>query len=199
MGRKKPKAAPIPAPVPAGLFPPVAMTSEQKDGAIRAFVRAIVEAVEACGPEDPWRLLGCDVEDAWESSADFNRSASDAAALIRDINEALGVAIPEPKPDPAPNPADTTPAPTNDGGTFPVQGPYSFGSDGARFGAGRTGHTHEGQDVLATTGIPIVAPLAGTVRYTKYQKNGAGYYVVMDAVDGRSFFFAHCRKDTVVV
>ncbi len=59
-------------------------------------------------------------------------------------------------------------------GVFPVRGAYSLGGTGARFGAGRTGHTHEGQDILAASGTPIVAPLAGAVLFNSYQANGAG-------------------------
>src|SRR5262245_13300516 len=49
------------------------------------------------------------------------------------------------------------PAPT---GVFPVQGPYTLG-DG--FGVGRAGHLHQGQDIAAASGTPVVSPVAGTV------------------------------------
>jgi murein DD-endopeptidase MepM/ murein hydrolase activator NlpD len=82
---------------------------------------------------------------------------------------------------------------------FPVAGPHTLGGDGARFGAARTGHVHQGQDVPAAEGTPVVAPVAGTVRFTQYQPGGAGYYVVLDGSDGRSYFFAHCQKDSFAV
>ena len=88
----------------------------------------------------------------------------------------------EPKPRPKPTPAPTTttttappPPPPTPGGTFPVAGPYSFG-DG--FGAPRKGYTHQGQDILAALGTPVVAPLAGSIDTTGYQATSAGYYVV---------------------
>jgi murein DD-endopeptidase MepM/ murein hydrolase activator NlpD len=87
---------------------------------------------------------------------------------------------------------------TNDG-VFPVVGAHTFGGADARFGAGRTGHEHEGQDVLAAEGTPVVAPLAGTIIARDYQASAAGFYLAMDAADGRSFFFAHCQKDTFAV
>jgi biotin carboxyl carrier protein len=116
------------------------------------------------------------------------------------------------KPKPAPKPAPlatppvvappAVPAPdpgiTNDG-VFPVAGPHSLGGDDARFGAGRKGHEHQGQDVVAAEGVPVVAPLAGTIVARDYQASGAGFYLTMDAADGRSFFFAHCQKDTFAV
>lgn len=97
-------------------------------------------------------------------------------------------------------PAVSAPDPgiTNDG-VFPVAGPHTLGGDDARFGAGRKGHEHQGQDVLAAEGVPVVAPLAGTIIARDYQASAAGFYLTMDAADGRSFFFAHCQKDTFAV
>ena len=91
---------------------------------------------------------------------------------------------------PAPDPGVT------DDGVFPVAGAHSYG-DG--FGAARDGHTHEGVDVVAAEGVPVVAPLAGTVVARDYQASAAGFYLTLDASDGRSFFFAHCRQDTFAV
>jgi len=87
------------------------------------------------------------------------------------------------------------PAPP-DGGVFPVAGSHTYG-DG--IGAKRKGHTHQGQDILAAQGTPVVAPLAGTILYVDFQAAGAGYYVVEQAVDGRAFFFAHCQKGSFAV
>jgi len=82
---------------------------------------------------------------------------------------------------------------------FPVAGPHTLGGDDGRFGAGRDGHVHQGQDVPAAEGVPVVAPVAGTVRSTDYQAGGAGYYVVLDGSDARSYFFAHCQKGSFAV
>jgi biotin carboxyl carrier protein len=104
---------------------------------------------------------------------------------------------------PAPTPTPVTPpvvAPAaSTAGVFPVVGPHTFGGADGRFGAGRPGHTHQGQDVVAAEGLPVVAPLAGTIVARDYQASAAGYYLTMDAVDGRSFFFAHCQQDTFAV
>jgi murein DD-endopeptidase MepM/ murein hydrolase activator NlpD len=94
-------------------------------------------------------------------------------------------------PAPAPSPAGP--------GVFPVAGPFDFGGAEARFGAGRTGHVHEGQDILAAAGIPVVAPYAGTISHTSYQASGAGEYVVLDGADGRDYFFAHCLRNSTAV
>lgn len=101
---------------------------------------------------------------------------------------------------PKPVPAPVAPAPSpGGGGVFPVRGAHTFGGPDARFGAPRTGHTHQGQDVMAAEGTPIVAPYAGTVSSVSYQDGGAGYYLVEQAVDGHTYFFAHCRAGSLVV
>jgi murein DD-endopeptidase MepM/ murein hydrolase activator NlpD len=65
------------------------------------------------------------------------------------------------------------------GYAFPILGPHDYGSAGARFGAGRAGHTHEGQDVMARCGTPLVAARGGRVQYAGYQA-AAGNYLVID-------------------
>jgi murein DD-endopeptidase MepM/ murein hydrolase activator NlpD len=62
---------------------------------------------------------------------------------------------------------------------FPLLGAHDFGSSGSRFGAGRSGHTHQGHDVMARCGVPIVAARGGRVQYSGYQ-SAAGNYVVID-------------------
>jgi murein DD-endopeptidase MepM/ murein hydrolase activator NlpD len=120
----------------------------------------------------------------------------------------LRVAAP-PLPDPEPispltatvapvTPAVPPPAPTAEG-VFPVAGAHSLGTGENRFGAGRTGHIHEGQDILAAEGLPVVAPVAGTISARDTQPAGAGFYLVEDTADGRSFFFAHCKADSFAV
>jgi hypothetical protein len=104
-----------------------------------------------------------------------------------------------PAPPAASAPAPAVPASAGGRGVFPVAGAFSFGGADARFGAGRPGHIHEGQDILAAAGVPVVAPFGGTVSSTSYQEGGAGEYVVLDAVDGRDYFFAHCIRGSTTV
>jgi murein DD-endopeptidase MepM/ murein hydrolase activator NlpD len=82
---------------------------------------------------------------------------------------------------------------------FPVDGAFNFGGDGARFGSGRPGHIHQGQDIVADEGLKVVAPYSGTVTWTAYQADGAGYYVVLDSDDGRDYVFMHLQKGSTVV
>lgn len=82
---------------------------------------------------------------------------------------------------------------------FPVAGAYSLGADDAKFGAPRSGHTHMGHDLSATRGTPVVAPFAGVVRWVRFQRAGAGHYVVLDADDGRDYVFMHLRRGSIPV
>ena len=98
---------------------------------------------------------------------------------------------------PAPPPPSAPVAPV--AGIFPVQGAYSFGGEDARFGAGRTGHVHQGQDVMAAEGTPVVTPVAGIVFWRAYQAGGAGYYVVIRGDDGRDYAFMHFQEGSTIV
>jgi murein DD-endopeptidase MepM/ murein hydrolase activator NlpD len=82
---------------------------------------------------------------------------------------------------------------------FPVAGAYSLGGDEARFGAPRGDHKHQGQDISAARGTPVVAPFAGTIAWVRYQRGGAGHYVVLDADDERDYVFMHLRRGSIPV
>jgi murein DD-endopeptidase MepM/ murein hydrolase activator NlpD len=97
-------------------------------------------------------------------------------------------------------PAAPAPPAVTGTGVFPVQGPYDFGGKDSRFGAPRSGHIHQGQDVAAAEGTPLVAPQAGTIHWRAYQAGGAGYYLVLDG-DGDDFMyvFMHLRQGSLLV
>jgi murein DD-endopeptidase MepM/ murein hydrolase activator NlpD len=113
---------------------------------------------------------------------------------------APAAATPTPSPTPTveagvPTPSETVAA----GAAFPVVGEHSFGGPENRFGAARSGHIHQGQDVLAAEGTPVVVPMAGTITSTSYQAGGAGYYAVEHTSAGLDFMFAHCQAGSMVV
>ena len=62
---------------------------------------------------------------------------------------------------------------------FPIRGSHDYGGAGSRFGAGRAGHSHQGQDVFARCGTKMVAARAGRVQFNQYH-SAAGYYLVID-------------------
>ena len=84
-------------------------------------------------------------------------------------------------------------------GVFPVQGTYSFGNETARFGAERPGHAHQGQDIIAAAGTPVVSPQPGLVTWRAYQAAGAGHYVVVRTDGGRDLVFMHFQDGSVAV
>jgi murein DD-endopeptidase MepM/ murein hydrolase activator NlpD len=78
---------------------------------------------------------------------------------------------------------------------FPIAGPHTYGQG---FGVQRSGHTHEGQDVMAACGLPLVASQAGTVKFAGTQSL-AGNYVVLTAVDGSAdYVYMHLRDPALV-
>jgi len=82
---------------------------------------------------------------------------------------------------------------------FPIRGAHQFSMSAGRFGAGRRGHTHQGQDVFARCGTPLVAARGGKVIYSGYHSL-AGYYVVIDgAGTGTDYMYAHLRQPALVV
>jgi murein DD-endopeptidase MepM/ murein hydrolase activator NlpD len=82
---------------------------------------------------------------------------------------------------------------------FPVAGAYTLGGEDAVFGAPRRGHTHMGHDVSAARGTPVVAPFAGVVAWVRYQRAGAGHYVVLDGDEERDYVFMHLRRGSIPV
>jgi hypothetical protein len=62
---------------------------------------------------------------------------------------------------------------------FPVRGTHDYGGAGAGFGAGRAGHSHQGHDVFAACGTPMVAARGGRVKFDQYHA-AAGHYIVID-------------------
>jgi murein DD-endopeptidase MepM/ murein hydrolase activator NlpD len=99
----------------------------------------------------------------------------------------LTVRAPEPPP---------VSLPDASGHVFPVNGPHTYGD---AFGAPRKGYSHQGQDILASEGTPVVAPVAGAISFTDYQAKAAGYYIVEKGSDGFDYFFAHCQRGSTVV
>ena len=70
---------------------------------------------------------------------------------------------------------------------FPILGKFSFGSGSASFGGGRG---HQGQDVFAECGTPLVAAHGGTVKFSGYHGR-AGNYLVIDNEDDGADYVVH--------
>jgi murein DD-endopeptidase MepM/ murein hydrolase activator NlpD len=79
------------------------------------------------------------------------------------------------------------------GYVFPVPDPHDFGGASARFGAPRSGHSHQGQDVFAPCGARMLAAQPGNVKVNSYQ-GAAGHYLVIDGLDGSDTAYMHMQK-----
>jgi Peptidase family M23 len=78
---------------------------------------------------------------------------------------------------------------------FPIAGPHTYGQG---FGVQRAGHTHQGQDVMADCGLPLLATQAGKVKFAGSQAL-AGNYVVLSAADGSAdYVYMHLRDPALV-
>jgi murein DD-endopeptidase MepM/ murein hydrolase activator NlpD len=76
---------------------------------------------------------------------------------------------------------------------FPIRGTHDFGDAGARFGAGRAGHSHQGQDTFAKCGTRMVAARGGRVKFKQYH-SAAGHYIVIDG-DGTDVDYVYMHLD----
>jgi murein DD-endopeptidase MepM/ murein hydrolase activator NlpD len=83
---------------------------------------------------------------------------------------------------------------------FPLKGNFTYGDPGSRFGAPRSGHQHQGQDVGAPEGTQIRAVRGGTVETVAYQAGGAGNYIVIDgAGENKDYVYMHLQTGSTRV
>jgi len=209
----------VPASVLAGA-PPRTLVEVREPGVATVFVRALITDLATrrivVSAQLGWVRTGRTLAVRWPAGARLrpgsyrvsvsahdhhgglllrSAHASGRANLLVRAPAPPGAPAPTPLPAGVPTPAQSAAA----GAVFPVAGPHSFGDAENRFGAARSGHVHEGQDVLAAEGLAVVAPLAGTVLATGYQAGGAGYYVVERTRVGFDFMFAHCGAGSTAV
>ncbi len=84
--------------------------------------------------------------------------------------------------------------------TFPVDAPHGTRGYIGTFGAPRSGgRIHEGFDVTANCGSPLVAVRSGTVLKTVYDPVLRGHYVVIKGrAERRSYLYAHLTRAPAV-
>jgi murein DD-endopeptidase MepM/ murein hydrolase activator NlpD len=76
---------------------------------------------------------------------------------------------------------------------FPIRGRHTYSMRAGRFGAHRSGHTHQGQDVMAACGTPLIAARGGVVKANKYQRNAGNYLVIDGDHTGIDYGYMHLR------
>jgi murein DD-endopeptidase MepM/ murein hydrolase activator NlpD len=74
----------------------------------------------------------------------------------------------------------------------PVQGPRAFSDDYGDARAG--GRRHQGNDILAPRGTPVVAPVAGSA--SQHDNNLGGHAFYLHGVDGVTYYGAHLDSYT---
>ncbi|MCB0873899.1 MAG: peptidoglycan DD-metalloendopeptidase family protein [Thermoleophilia bacterium] len=73
--------------------------------------------------------------------------------------------------------------------TFPVLGDYTYSSD---FGAPRHQGSHEGNDIMADRGTPVVAVADGTIkRMTRTETGLGGIWIWLLDTSGNEYYYAH--------
>jgi murein DD-endopeptidase MepM/ murein hydrolase activator NlpD len=89
--------------------------------------------------------------------------------------------------DPATTTTPTAPAPA---GTmiFPVAGAHTIGQG---IGAPRAGHSHQGQDIMAACGTPLVAISRAKVKFVATQRSAGNYVVIRNKKAHQDYMYAH--------
>ncbi len=78
---------------------------------------------------------------------------------------------------------------------FPIRGKHSYAASAAgHFGAGRGGGSHQGEDVFAACGTPLVAARGGTVKYAGFQGRAGNYLVIDGAGTGTDHTYMHLQS-----
>ena len=119
---------------------------------------------------------------AAEKAAAARKAAEQRAAAARASRKAGAV----------PLPVDLRSIPILGSGSWicPVQGPRAFSDD---FGDPRSGgRSHQGNDIMAPRGTPVVASVGGTVKGHNSSLGGISYYLNGD--DGNTYFGTHLDR-----
>jgi murein DD-endopeptidase MepM/ murein hydrolase activator NlpD len=123
--------------------------------------------------------------------ADLDRLAAEDAKRAQQEAAARAAARATASRQAAPSAAPSAGKPTGQIATgpwvCPVQGPHSFSND---YGQPRPGgRTHQGNDILAPRGTPVVANVSGSVQQHPNGLGGLAYFLEGD--DGHEYYGAH--------
>jgi murein DD-endopeptidase MepM/ murein hydrolase activator NlpD len=169
-----------------------------REAALRKQIADAETALESVRAEQ--ETLQRSLDDARQAEQDLRarlereRRAEEYAARVQRARAAAASA-PEPEPesesesssDPSDNTSEEPPAVIVSGDwVCPVQGSVSFTSG---FGEPRSGHTHQGVDMFAATGTPLVAVVGGSVFFQSDTLGGLAAYVT--GSDGTTYYYAH--------
>ena len=88
--------------------------------------------------------------------------------------------------------------PAGPAAVFPVRGRVDWGEYDARFGAWRGGRVHEGQDLFAPAGTPLLAIRDGRVVETGDDGGRGNYLAIWNRVARRTFVYLHMQHPSRV-
>ena len=81
------------------------------------------------------------------------------------------------------------------GHKFPVRGKHDYGTQTNHFGGGRG---HQGHDVFARCGTPLVAARGGVVKMKRYQSRAGNYIVIDTEASDIDMAYMHLRDAALV-
>ena len=138
-----------------------------------------------------------EVGDEYQELKEQIAAARAEAARQAAAQEAATSAAPAPAAPAAPAEpsAPTLPAPRPVGDMVcPVNGPNSFIDS---WGYPRSGgRSHEGTDIMADYGTPVVAIVSGTITLSSYG-DSAGNWLILDGDDGNDYWYMHNQENLV--
>ena len=167
----------------------------RQDDAMRELTRlARLEEQARAAREERQRRVDAAAAAASAAAAPAAATATTSAAAGPSDSNGEPSPAPTAPPRPATPPATTrapvpapSPAVTSADWICPVQGPHAFSND---YGAPRgVGSSHQGNDILAPTGTPVVANVGGVVTQRSGAVSGLAYFLAGD--DGNRYFGAH--------
>jgi murein DD-endopeptidase MepM/ murein hydrolase activator NlpD len=105
----------------------------------------------------------------------------------------LGIQVRAVASSPSPPAGATTPAVPSGGArylrVFPVQGKHTYFND---WGAPRGSRSHQGNDIMADKGTPVVAVADGTIhRLTRTPTGLGGIWIWLKDTQGNEYYYAH--------
>jgi murein DD-endopeptidase MepM/ murein hydrolase activator NlpD len=79
-------------------------------------------------------------------------------------------------------------------GVVPVRGPVDYGTQTNGFGAQRSGHVHNGQDMFAPTGTPLLAARDAVVLEAGSDGGRGNYLVLYSSAVRQSYVYFHMLR-----
>jgi peptidoglycan LD-endopeptidase LytH len=116
------------------------------------------------------------------------------ARLARERAAEAAAAAADAQPTSGGTPTAAVPTVSTNGKTCPVAGPVSFIDS---WGYPRSGgRSHEGTDMMADYGTPVVAIVSGTITFSGYG-GSAGNWQILSGSDGNAYWYMHNQQNLV--